>query len=151
MPLTDEQRSNIVKIAKEWHGTPYRPHSCMKNCGTDCGQLLKGVFLEAGHRPDDGVPLATDYSVDIWLHKDDTSYIDTVSKYMREIPESEVKPGDVVLYKFGRGYAHAAIIIKWPEYVVHALKREGVTAGHGMNLKFGRREKKFFTLKDENC
>jgi len=78
-------------------------------------------------------------------------YISIIEKYMREIPESEVKPGDVVVYKLGLAFAHAAIIVKWPEHVIHSLEREGVHAGHGKNFKFGRLEKKFYTVKDEWC
>ena len=153
MGLSDEQRKNIVKVAESWLGTPYVGHSAFKGPkgGTDCGQLLKAVYTEAGHAPSDGIPTPVDYSLEVWLHKEDTTYIDIVEKYMRQIPESEVKEGDVVFYKMGRGYAHAAIVVKWPEYVIHALNRGGVCGGHGMNLKYGRLEKKFYTIKDELC
>jgi hypothetical protein len=151
MPLTDQERENIVKVAESWYSTPYRGHTCLKGVGCDCGQLLKGVYMEAGHRPEDGVPLPSDYSLQVFLHRKDTQYIDTVSKYMREIPEVEVKPGDLVVYQIGHAFAHAAIIVKWPKHVVHALMREGVCAGDGMNHKFGRLKKKFFTVKDEFC
>jgi len=151
MPLTDKQRENIIKVAESWYGTPYRGWSCLKGAGTDCGQLLKGVFMEAGHRPGDGIPLPLDYSLQVSKHRRDTSYIETLEKYMREIPQSEVKMGDVVLYKLGLAFAHAAIIKIWPEHVIHALERDGVTAGHGMNFKFGRLEKKFYTVRDEHC
>lgn len=159
MPLTDEQRLNLKRVTESWYGTPYRGWSAVKGKkgGTDCGQLVKAVYIEAGHRPEDGIPIAKDYSLQIWHHKNDTTYIDTVEKYMREIPESEAKMGDLVLYKFGRGFAHAAIIIDWPEHVVHANERDGVVAGHGgngefsRNLKFSRLEKRFYTVKDEFC
>jgi cell wall-associated NlpC family hydrolase len=151
MPLTDQQREHIVEVAKSWYGTPYRGWTCLKGVGCDCGQLLKGVFMEAGHRPQDGVPTPKDYSLQVYLHRKDTTYIDTIAKYFREISETDVKPGDVVAYKLGKGFAHAAIVVKWPEHVIHTLKREGVHAGHGNNNKFGRLEKKFFTLRDEFC
>jgi hypothetical protein len=150
MPLSDKQRAKIVEVAESWYGTPYRDCSCLKGAGVDCGQLLKGVFLEAGHGREDGVPLPEVYSTQIWLHKDDTTYLDFINKYFREIPEPEVKPGDIVLYKFGRGFAHGAIIKEWANHVIHAMP-EGVVGGHGKNFKFGRLEKKFFTLKDEYC
>jgi hypothetical protein len=151
MSLTDKARQNIVRVAESWYGTPYRGHSCLKGAGTDCGQLLKGVFIEAGHKFDDGIPLPKDYSLQVAQHRKDTAYIETVEKYMREVTEADALPGDVVIYKLGLAFAHAAIIKAWPEHVIHALEREGVTAGHGMNFKFGRLEKKFYTLKDEFC
>jgi cell wall-associated NlpC family hydrolase len=151
MPLTDAQRENIVRVAKEWYGTPYRPHTCLKGVGCDCGTLLKGVYTEAGHQPEDGIPTPEHYSVQTYLHRKSTEYIDIIAKYMREIPESEVKPGDVVVYKLGHAFAHAAIIVEWPKHVIHSLNREGVHAGHGMNFRFGRLEKKFYTVKDDHC
>lgn len=149
MGLSIKQREHIVEVAESWYHTPYRGHSCLKGAGTDCGQLIKGVFMEAGHQPADGVPTPKDYSLQISQHQRSTEYMDTLGKYFREIPESEVLPGDIVLYKFGLAYAHAAIIKHWPDHVIHAVQRDGVTAGHGMNHKFGRLEKKFYTLKDE--
>lgn len=151
MPLTDTQRQHIVDTAKSWYGTPYRGWTCQKGVGADCGQLLKGVFTEAGFQPADGVPTPKDYSLRVAQHRRSTEYVDIIEKYFREISEFEVRPGDLVVYKLGLAFAHAAIIVKWPDHVIHALEREGVTAGHGMNLKFGRLQKKFYTLQDIYC
>lgn len=149
MPLSDKQREHLVAVAESWYGTPYRGCSCLKGAGVDCGQLIKGVMIEAGHKFEDGIPTPEQYSLDVAQHRKSTEYIDIVEKYMREIPESEVLPGDVVIYKLGHAFAHAAIIKLWPIHVIHALKDYGVVGGHGMNLKFGKRQKKFYTLKDE--
>jgi len=151
MPLTDTQRAHIVAVAESWYGTPYRGWTCLKGIGCDCGQLLKGVFIEAGFQFNDGIPTPLDYSLQVSMHRKSMEYIGIVGRYMREITEAEVLPGDVVVYKLGLAFAHAAIIKSWPSHVIHSLNREGVTAGHGMNMKFGKLEKKFFTLKDENC
>jgi NlpC/P60 family len=151
MPLTTEEREHIIEVAKSWYGTPYRGWTCIKGVGCDCGQLLKGVFMEAGHQPSDGVPTPKDYSLHLTQHRRSTEYIDILSKYFREIPESEILPGDVVVYKLGHGFAHAAIIVDWPTHVIHSLQREGVTAGHGKNFKFGHLKQRFFTLQDQFC
>ena len=149
MGLSDAQRANIVAVAESWYKTPYRGWSCLKGAGVDCGQLLKGVYIDAGYFPSDGIPLPLDYSLQVSQHRHDTSYIETVAKYMREIPEAEAKPADVVVYKMGLAFAHAGIIKSWPEHIIHALERDGVTGGHGMNFKFGRLEKKWFDLTTE--
>jgi cell wall-associated NlpC family hydrolase len=140
-----------VQVAKSWYKTPYRGWTCLKGIGCDCGQLLKGVYQEAGLRPPDGVPTPKDYSLRVAQHQASTDYIDTIGKYFREIPESEVLPGDIVVYKLGLAFAHAAIIVKWPEHIIHSLEREGVHAGHGMNNKFRPLQKKFYTLQDQFC
>ena len=147
--LTDEQREHIITEAKEWIGTKYRGNTCIKGVGCDCGQFLFGVYAEAGFLPADTL-LPKNYSLQI-EHRNDTEYIDTVRRFARDIPESEVKPGDVVLYKFGKGFYHGCIVIEWPAFILHSLKREGVTGGHGMNHGFGKREKVFLTLRDEFC
>jgi hypothetical protein len=111
--------------------------------------MLKGVYIEAGHFKD-GVPLPENYSVQISQHRHDTTYIDLIEKYMQEIPEVEALPADVVIYKLGVGvWAHAAIIKVWPGHIIHSLEKDGVTGGHGLNLRFGKLERRFFTLRDE--
>lgn len=154
MGLTDEQRQAVVAEAESWYGTPYRDCSACKGKagGIDCGQFLKAVFQGAGVKPKDGIPTPTVYSTQIWLHKDDTTYIDILSTYMREIPESEVKAGDVVLFKQGRGWSHAAIVKDYPKHVIHVTNKDGVCAGDvssETNAKYGKMPKKFWTVKDE--
>jgi hypothetical protein len=149
MSLSDNQRLHIIEVAKSWVNTPYRGHSCLKGAGVDCGQLLKGVYIEAGHQFPDGIPLRSDYSLQVSQHKHDTEYIDIISKYMREVPESEVKPGDIVVYKMDLAFAHAAFVIDWPHFIIHAINDPGVCGGHGMNNKFGKLSKRFYSLRDE--
>lgn len=152
MPLTKEQREKIVATAMSWIGTPYRGWTCQKKVGCDCGQLLKGVFLECGFGFQDGIQTPENYPLWLTQHKKSTQYEEIVSRYMREIPESEAQPGDIVLFKIGLGFAHAAIIKSYPDFVIHALSKYGVVGGHATaNSKFGRLKRKFYTLKDEFC
>ena len=151
MPLNDEQRKKIVVVAESWQGTPFAGPSCLKGAGVDCAQVLGGVYREAGYWCGDGIVLPDEYSLQIGQHAEDTRYIDIVGKYMREIPESEVKPGDVVIYKMGLAFAHAGIVKFWPSHIIHVTERNGVTAGHGASGALGRLARKFFTLKDCHC
>lgn len=146
--LTDIQRQAIVDEALSWVGTPYHGHSCTKGAGADCGQFIIGVYRNCGHFPA-GVEVPENYPLQVAQHKKDTRYVNTVLTYMDEISEVQVKPGDVVIYKIGLAFTHAAIIVKWPEYVIHAIETHGVSAGHGSNTKFGKLEKRFFTIKNE--
>jgi hypothetical protein len=151
MSLTNTDRANIVAIAESWYGTRFAGHSCLKGCGVDCAQFLGGVYREAGYWCGDGIVLPTEYSLQIGQHREDPVYTDTLLRYMREIPESEVLPGDVVVYQTGLSFAHGAIIKTWPTHIIHALERDGVTAGHGLDSAFGKLSRKFFTLKDIHC
>jgi hypothetical protein len=152
MPLTTEQRAKVVEETKSWIGTPYRGWSKLKGCGVDCGQLLIGVYEAAGFFDPGYITTPKDYSLQVAQHREDTEYIETVEKYMREITEAEVLPGDVVVYKLGLAFAHAAIVISWPEYCIHAMARNGVTGAHGIDHpRLRKTERKFYTLKDEFC
>ncbi len=151
MGLTNKERERIVAVAEEWYHTPFAGHSCLKGAGVDCAQLLAGVYREAGYWCDDGIAMPIAYSLQIGQHSADSAYTDVIQRYMREIQESEVLPGDVVVYHVGLAFAHGAIIKVWPSHIIHALQRGGVVAGHGMDSAFSRLEKRFYTLKDRYC
>lgn len=150
MPLTPAQRARIVEVALSWAGTPYRGWTCKKGVGADCGQFLRGVYIEAGFFRE--IPVPANYSLQAAQHRQTTEYRELVETYMRQIPESEVLPGDVVLFRVGKGFAHGAIVKSWPDFVIHALLRYGVTGGHATaNNRFARLPKIFFTLREEFC
>jgi cell wall-associated NlpC family hydrolase len=148
MPLTSEQRDKIVTEAKSWIGTPYRGWSRVRGVGVDCGQLLAGVYVNAGFLPAD-IELPKYYSLSVAQHKESTEYIDLVSKHMREIPEAEALPGDTVVYKLGLAFAHAAIVVEWPNFVIHAFAHGGVRGASGdKHPRLLKTQRKFFTLRD---
>jgi cell wall-associated NlpC family hydrolase len=147
--MTTEQREQIVAITETWLQTPYRGWSKVKGAGVDCGQLLAAVYQEAGLIPAD-LDLPKDYPLFIGLHRASTEYVDLVLRFFREIPESEVLPGDIVVWRLtgSKSYCHGAIIKSWPSYFVHAYG-DAVKAGSARSrLRFQKSEKLFFTLKD---
>jgi hypothetical protein len=151
MPLDERQRAKLVTEFKSWTGTPYRGWSARKGPkgGVDCGQIIKAAYVNTGFLPAD-IKLPEYYSLCVAQHKEDTRYIELIETYMREIPEPEAGPGDVVVYKLGHAFAHSALIVEWPRVVIHAWMRYGVIGAHGMdhpNLKGKLR--KFYALKDE--
>ena len=93
MPLSDKQRERIVEVAKSWYGTPYRGWTCLRGVGADCGQLLKGVLVEAGHMKVVDVDIPANYSLRAALHTESKEYVGIVEKCMREISESEGSDG----------------------------------------------------------
>lgn len=154
MPLTIEQRERIVTEARSWAKakTPYRGWSGIKGPkgGADCGQFLYGVFRNCGLIPETELP--KDYSLQVALHRASTEYIGFVDRFLRDIPEAEAQPGDIVVYKLGHAYAHAALIVSWPGFVIQAEARHGVSGAHGTASPIYRRAPRLFrTLKDEFC
>jgi len=150
--MTNEQREAVVAESESWLGTPYRGWSAVKHCGTDCGQLIYKVFNNCGLIPEI-TDLPKDYSLFIGLHRASTEYVDLVLRYFREIPESEVLPGDIVVWKLSgsKSYCHGAIIKSWPTYVIHAYTTD-VRAGNAKSrLRLQKSDKLFFTLQDQYC
>jgi cell wall-associated NlpC family hydrolase len=148
--LTDKQRAAVVSEVRTWLGTPYRGWSCLKGYGVDCGQLIYGVFRNCGLLPD--IELPRDYSLQVHQHRASTEYVETVAQYFREIAEADAQSGDLVVYKLGLAYAHAAIIVEWPHNVIQAEARHGVSGAHGTRTPvFRHADRRFFTLKDEHC
>ena len=88
--LTKEQRERIVATAKGWYGTPYRGWTCLKGVGCDCGQLVRGVFVDAGFKKVEAIEIPATYSIRAARHHKSTEYVDLVEKCFRAIPEAEV-------------------------------------------------------------
>jgi cell wall-associated NlpC family hydrolase len=150
--LTQTQREAVVAIADSWLNTPYRGWSKVKGAGVDCGMLLAAVYQEAGHIPED-IDLPKDYPLFLGQHRASTEYVDLVLRFFREIPESEVQPGDIVVWRLigSKSFCHGAIIQSWPDYFIHAFNTS-VRAGNAQSrLRFLKSEKVFFTLQDQYC
>ena len=65
----------------------------------------------------------------------------------REITEAEVGAGDIVLYRVGRAYAHAAIVVDWPRAVIHAHKLSGkVVEMPAFDADMQGRKVRFFSI-----
>ena len=155
--LSTTQREALVQEAKSWIGTPYRGWSCLKGCGVDCGQLIYGVYRACGLLPEIAIP--KDYCLQAGVHQEKSILEDLVAPYFREIPESDLKPGDVALFKTqlrysatAPGFAHAGIIITWPSYLLHVDTHSGVHGDDANRSPFFKRcPRKFGTLRDEFC
>jgi hypothetical protein len=149
--LTQTQREAVITETESWIGTKYAGWSCVKGAGVDCGQLLWAVYHNCGLIP--VVDLPKDYPLFLGQHRASTEYVDLVLQYFREIPEAEVQPGDLVVWRLigSKSYCHGAIIKSWPDCFIHAFNTS-VRAGNAKSrLRFLKSEKLFFSLKDEFC
>ena len=118
-------RARVVQVAREWIGTPYHHRARIKGAGVDCGQLVAGVFEEAGLIP----PLELEqYPHDWMLHRSEPRFQMTVERYAEEAVRAP-RPGDIVLYRFGRCISHGAIveeIVDAGVLIIHSKARCGV-------------------------
>jgi cell wall-associated NlpC family hydrolase len=142
------ERDAVDRIAREFLGTPYHDAGQVKgkDGGVDCATLIKMVFVEAELIPPINIGY---YSPQHFLHGDEERYLGFVTKFAREVMERDAKPGDVVLYKVGKCFAHGAVIVKpgWP-HVIHAhYASQCVRLGLGDAVHLGTPilDRKFFT------
>ena len=142
--MTEQEfRDAILHEAKTWLRTPYHHHGDVKGVGVDCAMILVRVYSVVG---------VTDASVDPrpypqdWhLHRDSERYLETVMPYVREISREDVRPGDLVLTKFGRTFSHSAIVVDYPR-VMHAYAVDKVVTYADLHKDpFAHREKKYFS------
>lgn len=114
-----DQRAAVIKEVMSWCGTPYKHQADIKNIGCDCGMLLVRVFVDSGLLPPfDPRPYANDWC----LHKNDEMYLRFVVERASKVETPFF--GDLVLFRHGRTYSHAGVVISWP-YIVHASQPSG--------------------------
>lgn len=116
-----EQRARVVEMARTWLGTPYHHCAAIKGVGTDCAMILVAVFQEAGLVHDVAVPA---YSPSWHLNRDEEKYTDFIRQFAVEVDRAPL-PGDIVVWKFHRAFAHGGIVSSWPR-VIHAFIGRGV-------------------------
>ncbi len=112
-----EARTRVVDAARTWLGTPYHHAADVRGVGVDCAMILVRVFCDLGLvAPFDPRP----YTKDWMLHRDEERYLGFLLARARQVEQPE--PGDVMLFRVGRCYAHGAIVTRAaPLTIVHAF------------------------------
>lgn len=136
----DPQRLAVIEEARRWLGTPYHHMGRVKGVGTDCLMLLAEVYRTAGVIGEVEVPF---YPPDWNLHRDAERYLDGVTAHACEI-EGPPGPADVAVFRFGRCYAHGAIVVEWP-LLIHAFVGVGVVHADATSGALAGRPVKFFS------
>jgi cell wall-associated NlpC family hydrolase len=115
------QRAAIVREARAWLRTPYHPQGDIKAIGVDCGMLLVRVFVDTGLcAPFDPRPYADDW----YLHRSEERYLGFIFDRTKEVEEPQA--GDVMVFRYGRCYAHGGIVTSAdPLTIVHAFQPSG--------------------------
>jgi len=114
-------RNDIVVEARTWLNTPYHHKGRVKGVGVDCGGLIYEVYKKVLGIPPE--PFPDNYAEDWGLHKEDNElYLNFIMPYVQQT--SKLMPGDLVVFQFGRAFAHGTIYIGNDE-VIHAYGRTG--------------------------
>ena len=119
--MSPEQRQRVVEETLRWERTPYHHRACVRGVGADCAMMPLGVYKAVGLVPLDAQP--EPYSLQWHLHRGEERYLNFVERYAT--PVAVPLPGDLVVFKMARLYAHGAIVLAWPE-VMHAHLPSGV-------------------------
>lgn len=143
------QRGLVVNEVRSWIGTPYHNQADIKGAGVDCGMLLVRVFVDTGLcAPFDPRP----YSEDWYMHRSAERYLSFIFDRGGEILDP--KPGDIMMFRYGRCYAHGGIVTSLdPLKIVHAFQpaqrviEEAVR--NNVALCEPQRKPKFFSYWDE--
>jgi NlpC/P60 family putative phage cell wall peptidase len=136
----DGPRAAVVAEAESWIGTPYHHAARVKGAGCDCLTLLAEVFERAGVIAPIEVPF---YPPDWHLHRSAELYMNGVVAHAREIEHSP-RTGDIALFRFGRCFAHGAIVTQWPR-LIHAWHSVGVVADAADQPRLANRKVRFFS------
>ena len=165
MRTESEARRAVIDEAMEWEGTPYIPSGRVKgrNGGCDCLTFVAGVYEGAGII--DRLPIPQ-YPHDFHLHSDAELYLlgkDDTPGMLHFCDEIDGPPqrADIVLFKFGLCFSHAAIVIEWP-MIIHAWAERPVGPEDAMRWSTLRyitenyelrklrtpRPRRYFTVKD---
>lgn len=136
VPVSQEwiERKLFVQCALSYVGTPYHHAARIKGVGIDCATMLVMAGHEAGLVENIDLP---EYSPQWMLHRDEEKYLEILSRYCHEV-EPPARPGDIAIWKIGRTFSHAAIVIEWPQ-IIHAVMNRKVStddAEKAMWLKF---------------
>ncbi len=111
-------RAAIVCEARKWLGTPYQHQASLIGVGADCLGLLRGVWrVLIGPEPEKAPPYTPDWAET----RGSDDLMDAARKWLREIPISEARAGDVLLFRMGLGApAKHVAIVSGQDRVVHA-------------------------------
>jgi cell wall-associated NlpC family hydrolase len=135
-------RRLVIKEALTWLGTNFHHEGMVKGAGVDCGMLLVAVYRAVHVIPEFTIE---HYAYQWHLHRTEEKYLDYLRQFALEIPEGEQQAADVVIWKLGRTYSHAAIITDWPG-IIHSAVGFGVVLDHAENnLRLRAHERKFFS------
>ena len=137
-------RPAIVAAARSWLGTPYHHAADIKGVGVDCAMLLVRVFCDLGLVPPfDPRPYVRDWM----LHRSEEKFAGFLLARAQEVGSPE--PGDVVLFRVGRCFAHGGIVTQtYPLIFVHASSSSGCVVEEQLDRQpdFGARPRKFFAV-----
>lgn len=124
-------RSDITKIAWEYHNVPWR-HMGRDKSGVDCVGLVIAIWRDLGFEVPDTLP--------IYRTQPDGTMLSYFRRYMKPVHPRRIKDGSVVVYAFQNSPYHVGVVLDAERRsIMHALtsKRKVVVdmLDHGQNQR----------------
>jgi NlpC/P60 family putative phage cell wall peptidase len=118
-------RQRVVAAARGWLGTPYHHQASLRDVGSDCLGLIRGIWREFyGEEPEAMPP----YTPDWGSATGSETLLAAASRHLVKIDDvSAAKPGDVLVFRMrASGVAKHAGILTGPSRLIHAQEGFGV-------------------------
>ena len=109
-PTVSQTAKDLINTAMQYLGTPYRYGGNSLTKGVDCSGFVKQIFAKYGYT----VPRSS------------KEYPSVGTK----VPLSQIKPGDILIYKYGSRIGHVAIYIGNGQIIHAANDKKGVCIGN---------------------
>jgi len=151
-----EERAAVVNEARTWETTPYESNQRVKGPrgGVDCLTFIVEVYERCGLIPHQELP---HYSATWHLHRSEEIYIEGISKFCSEIfPRPgeqlprELSAGDLIVYKMGRCFSHAVIVLEYPTIIQAYFGRSVFPGNAERDAELRGRQRRFFSLWHKN-
>lgn len=105
---SEERRLELRAVASGWIGTPFRAHCRRKGLGVDCVNLAAAIYMECGLLREFNPPR---YTMDHALHSEESLVTPWVEASGRFKPASDVRPGDLLVFKIHRTTHHVGVAV----------------------------------------
>ncbi|MBK8200049.1 MAG: C40 family peptidase [Acidobacteria bacterium] len=93
-------RSEIVRAARAWIGTPYCHQASLKGAGCDCLGLVRGIWRElVGAEPERAPPYTPNWAEALG----EETLLDAARRHLVEIAPGGASAGDVLVFRMGMG------------------------------------------------
>lgn len=120
-----DQRTRVIEEAETWIGTPFQMNACLKGQGVDCSRFLYACYWAVGLRLRNKLEDFPHLPSDWGLHAREEHLLNILQHNLRFVDTPE--KGDLAVFRIGRAFSHAALVVSWPDSVIHLYSR-GVCA-----------------------
>jgi NlpC/P60 family putative phage cell wall peptidase len=110
----------VVRVARQWIGTPYHHQASVRGIGADCLGLVRGVWRELYGADAETPP---PYSRDWAEASGRETMLEAAARHLRPIAPGEAAAGDVLIFRLRAGtVAKHAAVLSGPQRMIHAME-----------------------------